>query len=72
MPTTLLRYRWRYFDPIRKRSCTTRYHATRAEIEREQPDAVPVPGSEQFLELADDPLANSMARFQVGTTAREC
>lgn len=66
MPTAQLRYRWRYFDPVRGKSVTTRYHATREEIEREHPDAVPVPGSELLLELADDPLANSMSRFQVG------
>jgi hypothetical protein len=70
MPTTQLRYRWHYYDPIRKKSSTTRYHATREDVAREHPDAVPVPGSEQLLELADDPLANSMARFQVGVMGR--
>jgi hypothetical protein len=68
---TELRYRWRYFDPIRKKHCTTRYHATRGNIARERPDAVPIPGSEQLLELAGDPLATSMARFQVGATVKE-
>lgn len=64
MSATELRYRWRYFDPIRKKNCTTRYHATREEVEREHPDAIPVPGSEQLLELADDPFANSLAHIQ--------
>jgi hypothetical protein len=71
MPTTLLRYRWRYFDSVREKNVATRYHATRAEVEREHPDAVPVPGSEQLLALVDDPLVNSMARFQVGAVVRE-
>jgi len=68
MPAILLRYRWRYYDPVRKKSCTTRYHAIREDIAREHPDAVPVPGSEQILELADDAFSNSMARFQIGVT----
>jgi hypothetical protein len=70
MPTTLLRYRWRYFDPVRKKNCTIQYHATAEEMRKQHPDAVPVPGSEQVLELPDDALSNSMARFQIGVTAR--
>ena len=70
MPIALLRYRWRYFDPVRKKFCTTRYHATGEEIVREHPDAIPISGSEQLLELADDALSNSMARFQIGVTGR--
>ena len=66
MPITLLRYRWRYFDPVRKKYCATRYHATEEEIRCEYPDAIAVPGTEHLLELPDDPLANSMSRFQVG------
>ena len=66
MLTTLLCYRWRYFDPVRMKICTTRYHATADEIRHEHPDAVAVTGSEQAHKLADDPLVNSMARFQSG------
>jgi len=68
MTQMLLRYRWCYFDPVRNMNCTTRYHAIREDIAREHPDAVPVPGSEQILELADDAFSNSMARFQIGVT----
>ena len=66
MSTTLLRYRWRYFDPVRKKTCTTKYHATADEIRQAHSDAVAVTGSEQALKLADDLLLNSMARFQSG------
>lgn len=66
MCTSLLRYRRRYSDPVRKKHCTTRYRATEEEIRREHPDAVVVPDSEQVLTLQDDVLANSMAGFQIG------
>lgn len=60
---TLLRYRWRYFDAIRRRNVTTSYHATEEEIRREHPDAQPVEGTMNMLELVGDPLANSTAPF---------
>jgi hypothetical protein len=67
MTQMLLRYRWCYFNPVRNMNCTTRYHATEEEMRQRHPDAVPVPGSEEVLILAENPLANSMSRFQLIT-----
>ena len=36
-------------------------------MRQRHPDAVPVPGSEEVLILAENPLANSMSRFQLIT-----
>jgi len=53
----LVRYRWRYFCPIRQRMITTRGHLPASLIKNEHPDAEPVPGSEDVIELPSDPEA---------------
>lgn len=69
MAQILVRYRWRYFDAARGRHFTTRWYCTEEEIRRGHPDATAVPGSEQHLRLADNPMASSTARFCVGQGA---
>ena len=61
MPRTELRYRWRYYDEVRKKHLVTRYHATEEQIRPRHPDATAVPGTEQVLELPDDLLKNSFS-----------
>lgn len=47
-----------------KKVLTTRYHATQEEMPQRHPHAEPVPGTEEVLILAEDPLANSSAHLQ--------
>lgn len=62
--TALIRFRWRYFDPIRRRTVTTSYWETEDIFHAKYPDAVPVEGSRQELQLSNDPLDNCMSRLQ--------
>jgi putative SOS response-associated peptidase YedK len=63
---TQIRYRWRYFDEARGRHCVTSYRCSWDQIRVEHPDATPVDGSRQELELLDNWLANSTAKFGLG------
>ncbi len=61
--STLIRYRWRYYDEARGRYFITRYWCEESLIRIEHPDAIVVPGSEQRLDVPDDIAANSTGRF---------
>jgi len=61
---TEIRYRWRYYDDARGRHYVTRHYCTEAQIRTEHPDATPVEGSRQILELAENWLVNSTGVFQ--------
>jgi putative SOS response-associated peptidase YedK len=61
---TEIRYRWRYFDEASGRHCTTRHHCTESQIRVEHPDATPVDGSRDVLELTENWLVNSTSHFQ--------
>ncbi len=69
MPT-LIRYRWRYFDEMRQIYITTRHRATENDITAAHPDALPVEGTRQVLEVPDDVSINSTAIFNA--TSRRC
>lgn len=71
MPTIDIRYRWRYWDEVRRKHCTTRFHCTEEFIRKEHPDAVAVENSRQELVLVDDPYANSTAHFFTGPPDNE-
>lgn len=71
MPRIEIRYVWRYYDEARRKWCRTSFHCTEAFIRIEHPDAKPVEGSRQELDLSDDPLtATSMAHFNTGIPKR--
>jgi hypothetical protein len=63
MPRLIVRYLWRYYDPIRKRTMTTRYYATEEEIRPRHPDAVAVEHTRQEMEVSDDILRGSFSPF---------
>ena len=62
MPT-LIRYRWRYYDPLREITITTRPWATEYDIKVAHPDAVPVEGTRQVLVVPDAVSINSTGRL---------
>lgn len=67
MATTLIRYRWRYFDELRGLFFNTKHWATAEDFLQTHPDATPIGGTCQMLEVPDDPLiGTSMARFNTG------
>lgn len=59
--TTVIRYRWRYFDEIRARYVVTNYHASEDQVCGMHPDAVPLRETRQELTLPDDPVAATSA-----------
>lgn len=62
IPVLEVRYRWRYYDEVRKKWFTTSYHCTESAIRKEHPDATPVDGSRQEFTLSDDPLRSTPMR----------
>ncbi len=58
MPT-LIRYRWRYLDPLRGITITPRHWATEQDINVAHPDAVSIEGTRQELVVRDDLSVNS-------------
>jgi hypothetical protein len=63
MPQIEIQYRWRYYDDVRRKWFTTRYHCTEDRIQKEHPDATPVDGSRVERELIDDKLQNCTSAF---------
>ena len=55
----LVRYRWRYLDPLCEISLATRHWATAHDMRIAHPDAAPLEGTRQELALPDDPFINS-------------
>lgn len=53
MPKTIVRYCWRYHDPVRGRNFTTKYHCTEEEIRGRHPDAVAVENTREELVIPD-------------------
>jgi hypothetical protein len=47
-----------------EKHCTTRCQATEGAVRQRHPDGVPVPGSEEVLSVAENPLVNSAAHIQ--------
>lgn len=68
MARTEVRYLWRCYDPARKRYFTTRHHASAEQIHIEYPEATPVPGSEDVIELVEpkDFYKNSASHLMGG------
>lgn len=63
MGSVLVRYRWRYFCPIKNKMITTKAAFEEQLMKAEHPDAVPVDGSRIETLLSDDPLENSTSAF---------
>lgn len=56
MGKMLVRYRWEYFCPIRKKKLRTRAHFPEDLIKHEHPDAVPIEGTRIEYEQPDNPM----------------
>jgi hypothetical protein len=68
-------WRWRYFDPVRKRNVTTRYVMSEADAKVEHADAVKVDGSlevRQAPETDDEIATASTSAFQRNSTCPIC
>lgn len=65
MPT-LIRHRWRYLDPLRGITITSRHWATEHDIKVAHPDALPIEGTRQELVVPDDLSVNSTGRLCAG------
>ncbi len=59
----MIRYRWRYLDPLRGITITTRHWAAEHGTKVAHPDAVPVEGTRQELVVPDDLSVNSTGKF---------
>lgn len=66
MAGVCIRYRWRYFCPIREKMVSTKAHLTEEIIKVEHPDAEPIPGTCIEIQIPDDPMANSTSSFLRG------
>lgn len=66
MGKVLVLYRWRVFDPVRKRLITTRYRATEEQIRKSHPEATPIESTREDREISDDYWALSTNAFLRG------
>lgn len=57
MAGVLVRYRWRYFCPIRQKMLTTSTALPENLVKIEHPDAVPLEWTKEVTELSDDPYS---------------
>lgn len=57
MADVLVRYRWRYYCPIRRKMLTTKTALPESLVKIEHPDAVPIEGTKEVTELSDDPYS---------------
>jgi hypothetical protein len=62
VPTTLLLYRFRYFDPARNKWLLSRFACERSEIEKHYPQHELIAPPEE-RHVLDDPHANSAAHL---------
>lgn len=59
-----IRYRWRYYDEVRRRHVVTSFHCTEDLIHKEYPDAQPVEGTREELTIVENWRVNSTSHFQ--------
>jgi hypothetical protein len=69
---TLELYRWRYYDPVRKKHCTTRYVCTEAEARERYGEAekVGAPEARQVPETPEEHASTSTSAWMRGCGPR--